>query len=304
MGRIATTSFLICFTSLIFSQSVDDEFSVDKMRKDLEAFKQIRIQANSGLYKYRTERQIDSIYSWAEKEVTVSKTYLDFYNIICQLTDFEGSTHNSTDLPERHMANLRKEALGYFPYPIKWVSGKWRLNYKGGDIPLGSEIISINQEPIDQVINKVGKYYTTDGFNQTGKRLGIRVYFSRYYRWHYGLIENFEVEYKDPDSDQISSITIAGGSSSAYFDKFNERYSKPYDQAHYNAKKVKYRYEKVGASTGVITIDDFAIGDNAEDPVHKAYVAFLDSVFREIKAERMVNLIVDVRLNTGGILMT
>ena len=97
MKKTAYFSLLfVAISNIIFAQSIDDTFSQKKMRKDLEVFKNIRLKANSGLYKYRSEAQIDSIYLWAEKEIDKSSTYLDFYNIICQLTDFEGSLHNDT----------------------------------------------------------------------------------------------------------------------------------------------------------------------------------------------------------------
>ena len=297
MNRFTITILLISLATIAFGQSVDDSFSKDKMRKDLEVFKQIRLQANSGLFKYRTSEQIDSIYNWAERQVEKSKTYLDFYNIICQLTDFEGSAHNSTDLPDKYMKNLRKESHGYFPYPLKWIDGKWRMNFESGEIPLGSEIVSINQEAIDQVIDNVGKYWNTDGFNRTGKRLAIRVHFARYYRWHYGLAEKHEVEYKEPDSDRILSIELEGASSSDYYRKFNSRHSKPYEEVSLNEK---YEFEKIDTNTGVLSIHDFDIGENEDSEEHKTYVTFLDSVFQAVKEEDLAHLIVDVRLNTGG----
>lgn len=36
-----------------------------EMQKDLQVFRDIREQVNSGLYSYRTKEEIDSIYSWA-----------------------------------------------------------------------------------------------------------------------------------------------------------------------------------------------------------------------------------------------
>src|SRR5690606_29928415 len=85
-----------------YAQSIDDSFPRVKMRKDLEIFKNIRLKANSGLYKYRTEKETDSIYTWAEAQVERSASYRDFYNIIVKLTDFEGSLHNDTALPEKY----------------------------------------------------------------------------------------------------------------------------------------------------------------------------------------------------------
>ncbi len=61
--------FLLIIVNSACSQSIDDSFPQEKMLKELEIFKNIRLEANSGLYKYRTKQEIDSIYSWAKKEI-------------------------------------------------------------------------------------------------------------------------------------------------------------------------------------------------------------------------------------------
>lgn len=271
------------------------------MKKDLEVFKEIRLKANSGLHKYRTKQQIDSIYNWAQKEIEKSSTYLDFYNIICELTDFEGSLHNDTDIPSKYLKNLRDESYGYFPYPIKWIDGKWRINFDKGAIPLGAEIISINQLPISEIIENLYKYYTTDGVNTTGKRIGLRAHFSRYYRWHYGSTKEFDVKYRIGNSNKIKTKKLESISYSSYYKNFNSRYSKPYDQIYYADLKEsqKYKYEQVNESTGILTIHTFSMGNETTD-THEKYCKFLDSTFLHIKKSRIKNLIVDVRQVGGG----
>ncbi len=292
---------LVLISQITFSQSVDLTFSQKKMRKDLEIFKEIRLKANSGLYKYRTTEQMDSIYNWAEKEIGISTTYLDFYNIICQLTDFEGSLHNDTELPEEHLKALRKESSGYFPYPIKWIDGKWLINYENGEIPLGSEITGINGVPILEVISNLYKYYTTDGENTTGKRIGIRTHFSKYYRLNYGQKENFEVTFTTIDSKSMEQKIVKSVGYSDYYKNFKDRYSKPFDQIYYVDlnKNEKYNYEKIDSSTGILAIHTFSMGNETTEE-HKTYIAFLDSVFTKIKADDLKNLIVDIRQNGGG----
>lgn len=300
--KILISIFLFIFSSLIaLGQSIDDPFSKKEMQKDLEVFKDIRLQANSGLYKYRTKEQIDSIYNWAEQEITKSNTYRDFYNIICQLTDFEGSLHNDTDLPDKYSKSIKKESFGYFPYPIKWIDGKWLINYKDGEIPLGSEITEINGMPISEVMHNLQKYYTTDGQNITGKRIGIRASFSKYYRLHYGLQEKFQVTFQKHDSDTKETKTLKSVSNSEYSKNVNKMHSIRYDLLYYSNLKEsqKYSYKKLDASTGILTINDFSMGDETSEG-HKKYVTFLDSVFSEIKTENLKNLIVDVRINSGG----
>jgi len=55
MKKATYLSFiLVMLFNIVCSQSVDNSFSQEKMLKDLEVFKNIRLEANSGLYKYRS----------------------------------------------------------------------------------------------------------------------------------------------------------------------------------------------------------------------------------------------------------
>lgn len=301
MTRLTLNFLFLTFSFIALGQSLDDSFSQKKMKKDFEVFKDIRHQANSGLYKYREKAQIDSIYNWAEEEIEQSSTYRDFYNIIVQVTDFEGSLHNSTDFPEKFWEGLRQESSGYFPYPIKWIEDKWILNFADGKIPLGAEIIAINNIPMDEIIRNLYKYYSTDGDNITGKRIGLRTHFPMYYRGHYGSKDTFKVEFKQRDKNNKQSITLEGVGFLDYYKNFRNLYSKPIDQKYYMELEgsEKYDFHKIDSLTGVLTIHSFAMG-NEHTEGHKNYVAFLDSIFTAIKNDQLKNLIVDIRQNGGG----
>ena len=272
------------------------------MKKDLKIFREIRLKTNSGVYKYRTKQQIDSIYNWAHNEINTSNTYLDFYKIICQITDYEGSLHNDTYLPKKQLENLKKESFGYFPYPIKWIEGKWVINHKGGELPLGAEILEINHKPITEIIASQYKYYTTDGYNLTGKRTGIRKKFSMYYRLNHGQKENFKVSYKRSGDHGIATKVINSVSYSSYYKNFEERHSRPIDQIYYEhlEDNEKYSYEKIDAKTAKLNIHSFAIGADENSSGYIQYAAYLDSIFTSINTTKLENLIIDIRNNGGG----
>lgn len=300
--KVAYFSFLfLLISNAVFSQSIDDNFSSEKMLEDFKLFKNIRLEANSGLYKYRTKQQIDSIYNWAEKEIKKSSSYREFYNIISQLTDFEGSLHNDTYFPKKLSQSFKKEKEGYFPLPLKWVDHKWIVNFDKGEIPLGAEIVCINNEKIDDVVKNLYIYYTTDGVNLTGKRIGIERSFSRYYRINYGLTSQFTVTYKPRGSNEIKEILLKSTSYIGFYKRVFKRYSKPSDEVNYKDWKESeiYHYKTLDKHTGIITINNFGLG-NENDPKHLRYVTFLDSVFSNIKENNIKNLIVDVRYNGGG----
>lgn len=302
MNRFFSILFCLIMTSAMLAQSVDDAFPRAKMRTDLAVFKELRMAANSGLYRYRTEGEIDSIYNWAAMAVEAANTYRDFYNIICQLTDFEGSLHNDTDLPDEKARLLRQEDDGYFPYPIIWVDNSWRINYAGGAIDLGAEVVAINDEPITTVLENLYKYYPTDGINTTGKRIGIKTHFAKYYRLHYGPAEQFIVTYRSPNQATRSTVTLSSVSYTDYYRAFHKRHSKYYDHKYFSEPDPAdtYKYEALNDSTSLLTIFHFSIGGNANDAEHKTYVRFLDSIFQDMQDRSVQHLIVDVRLCGGG----
>ncbi len=301
MIKQVTLLFIIFISFIGFGQSIDDSFSQNKMKKDLAIFKEIRQKGNSGLYKYRTKKQIDSIYNWAENEIENLSTYRDFYNLVSILTDYEGSVHNNTSIPNKKWQNLRKEKSGYFPLPIKWIQGKWIINFKNGEIPLGAEILSVNSLPISNLISELGNYYTTDGKNLTGKRLGIRTHFSRYFRLKYGLKDNFKVVFKKYGNTKSEEIIVKSVSYAKYYERFNNRHSSPFDQIYYAdlEPNQKYSYKQIDSISGILKVHSFGMGNQTSEE-HKKYAKFLDSVFTQINKNNLKNLIVDIRQNGGG----
>ena len=297
------TTFLFLFSSIgIYAQSIDEHFSTKRMEKDLKVFKEIRLKANSGLYKYRNKEQIDSIYNWAEKEINNLSTYRDFYNLISTLTDYEGSLHNNTKFPEKRIAALKSENYGFFPFPIKIVENKVLLNFKTDEIPLGAEIVSINNRKISDIVPKTYKFYTTDGINKTGKQIGINGSFSKYYRYLFGLENEFKIIFKTKNSDIQKSVIVKSVGYSEYSKNFKNRRSKSFDRLQYEdpSENEIYSYKQIDKNTGVLTINSFYIGVNKESAEHKIYKKWLDSIFVNMKNNSLKNLIVDVRNNGGG----
>jgi hypothetical protein len=301
MTRI-TTLFLILFIAFIANgQTIDESFSKEKMKRDFEVFKSISSEANSGVKKYRTEKQIDSIYNWANQQIEKTTSFREFYNLIYIVSDFEGSCHNEVSLPKKHAKNLKNETFGYFPYPIKLIGSKWLVNISDKEIPLGAEIVKINDVPIITIIPELYKYYSTDGNNLTGKRIGLMKNFSKYYSLNFGLSKTFSVDYINPKSNLLETKSIISIGNKEYYENFRNMHSMSIDQFYYaNLKEnQKYHYKQLDSLTGILTIHTFDMGNEITNE-HRKYVHFLDSIFTSINVNNIKNLIVDVRNNGGG----
>ena len=125
MHKIISIILILLISFFANGQSIDEPISHKKIRQDFEIFKQISKEANSGLYKYRTQQEIDSIYNWGNLQIEKLKSCREFYNLLCTISDFEGSLHNEVSLPKKYTDYLREETFGYFPFPIKWIDEKW-----------------------------------------------------------------------------------------------------------------------------------------------------------------------------------
>lgn len=283
-----------------FINAQNEKISAEKLKQDLTIFKEIRKKANSGVYKYRTPKQIDSIYSWAFLQINKPKTLLDFYKIILKITDFEGSLHNDTTLPDDFQKKYSSGNL-FFPYPVKLIKNKLVVNFRNTEIPLGSHIHSINKIKTNDLLQVFYKYYTTDGYNISGKSIGIGSSFAKYFEIEYGSKKKFAVEYSLPNKTEKITKTIAGISNDARKENFKKRYSLPIDSLQYGKIKNKYSFQVVSSNISLLTINTFAIGKNAKDKEHLIYKKYLDSCFQYLSNNSQINnLIVDVRNNGGG----
>ncbi|AWK04963.1 peptidase S41 [Flavobacterium crocinum] len=289
---------LFCLPILLFSQN--EKLSAEKLKQDLTIFKEIREKANSGLYKYRTKQQIDSIYSWALKQLNKPKELIEFYKIILQITDFEGSLHNDTTLPDDFEKQYSSGNV-FFPYPVKLIEDKLIVNFQNNEILLGSQILSINGIKTKKLLSSFHKYYTTDGYNITGKSIGIGSSFAKYFEMEYGSKKKFVVEYSLPNKTEKIIKTVSGISNDSRKENFKKRHSLPIDSLQYGTIKGKYAFKVISPNIGLLTINTFAIGRNAKDKEHLIYKKFLDSCFQYLsKNSQIKNLIVDVRNNGGG----
>ncbi|QYJ67222.1 S41 family peptidase [Flavobacterium litorale] len=298
---------LVLFPSLILLNSCKQEsiktvinkegsLTQSEMLEDYDLLKSIYINANAGLYKYHTKAEIDSVFASNKKLITKKLSYREFYTVLWNVIDYTGSCHNTLKYPDSLDKKLSKQKI-YFPIPLKYINNKLytNLDYKG--IPLGSEIISVNNMPENQFSTLISKYVSTDGFNKTGKYAGIETDWLPFYIYlTLGAQNEFKLKYRTQNSSRTQELKIASVTCKDFYKNYNQRFSKTYE----NRKNEDYTYKYLDSiNTGVLEVNTFAMG-GPKSKGHKKYVKFLDSVFTNLKTNNIPNLIVDIRGNGGG----
>lgn len=276
------------------------QLSPAEMKQDLQLFLNIRKKANSGLYRYRTTKQIDSIYKWAFREVRQPMPTLEFFKIILQLTDFEGSCHNYTE-PHADLVSYLNRQRAFFPFALKYIEGNMIFNSKNAAIPVGSKIVSINGIPDQQLMQSFYKYLTADGLTITEKQSGsVNSSYGLRYLYEYGLKDSFIIQYISPGGIQEQTLTVPAISLEERKANLLVRHSAPVDSiTDYNVQP-KYSFRMINPETGLLNIRIFSMAYDATDPAFPIYARFLDSVFRTLDSGHVPNLVIDVRGNPGG----
>lgn len=184
--------------------------------------------------------------------------------------------------------------------PVKFVASTLRLDDKHAGLPVGTEIVAVNGIPVPQLIRALGRYYTTDGFNQTGKQVGLNQYFAQYFYFAYGPFATFQVTIRLPGSTTTQVQRLEATDYAAVKQRYRHRHSRALDPAATPAGPYPYGF-RVAGPAAILTLRTFAIGDNANSPAHHEYQRFLDSCFTVVRTNPTITgVVVDVRGNGGG----
>lgn len=279
------------YTVEVLEVSAETEIILEKSQylEDFKTFEEIYKSANSGLYRYRSQNEIENIFDLNQRKITDKTTYRDFYNLIWNVIDYSASCHNNLDFPESLNTLLQRKKI-FFPIPLKYMQGKLYSNGIANDVPSGSEIVRINGIKSAEFAKQISKYKSTDGFNQTAKYNFIQTDWMPTFVYNaFGEQSEFVIDFKNNVSTIAKAVDY-----STFIENFNNRFSKDYDEQHVK----DYNYDYIDSlDVGLLSIKSFDFGDKGGESYSK-YQKFLDSAFISLKSVK--HLIVDIRGNGGG----
>ena len=263
------------------------KFSADTVKSTIDEWtKELSIK-HPGFYRYNSKedfnKYIDSIKSTIKDSLTEMESFLKLKPIITKIH----CLHSGISLPKEYKEYLNQQP-NLFPFQVYFTDNKAYVvkNYSATtSILAGDEILSINGQGIDKITAQLLSLIPSDGYNLTMKYRTLYLQFPSWYR-SIDLSENFTTIIKQNNIEKTYQIKGA---------KFNDIVQDGFLREPTRTKQLEFKIEN---NIGFLTIHSFAQTDIKK--TKQDFKEFIEQAFTEIKTNKLQNLIVDLRDNTGG----
>lgn len=192
------------------SVAATKKYSKDQLLKDYAIFQATLEETHPGIYWYTTKDNMDAYFKWGRNQISDSATETEFRKILNYVAAQVNCGH-TTVRPSKAFARVNDTTRPkIFPLSLKvWGS---RTNERADTAVIttnlfrrdsilrrGIRIRSIDGKVIDELIDTMGRYISSDGYNRTHKYQSISNTgtFGRLYTTLFGLKEKYSIEYFD-----------------------------------------------------------------------------------------------------------
>lgn len=261
--------------------------TVTQVREDFALFRSALTERHPDLYRYQSRDSLDGLLDSCQASLNRPMTPIEFCNVVRFVVSAVRCGHTSANFPsgilEKYAANVKMLPLGV------WFSQDRAFIYCSAEqmIPAGSEVLSIDSEPVGRVYSNLMQYLPSDGLIRSKKIATLNNgAFLFLYNFVYGEKQRFTVKVKLADGN-VRDFTLDAG----YYEQSQCRLPQSTSAFLLN---ITYP-DNAHALLTIRTFSNDRISGTGQN-----FRAFLDSAFTEFRRRSIDSLIIDVRGNGGG----
>jgi hypothetical protein len=259
-------------------------FLKDELLEDLQILWN-SMKDHPKLFEYTSEREFEKIYEQIKGKLKDGMTADDFLNLAYPLLGRIGCGHSSLMPPMSYISNPSGTTV---PLDVRLGEDQVIIlaTYPDGIIPLGSQLLSINDRSITEIATKLMDFLSVDGLkNLSYKRFAAAKLFGLLYPKLFTPCDDYKIKFQVPNSTKIKETTLDAYETKAiWLPLMMENTREPY----------QIRYKK-DINAAIIKIKTFYFGGENND-----YYSFLENAFEHIIENEIQNVILDLRGNSGG----
>lgn len=287
-----------------FSVSAQRTYPAEQVREDLKNLKVEIEKFHPDPFKYINKDRFQQIYDSLNNTIIGRYSLRDVYFMMLPLVQAVQCGHTYL-LPDRRLLSKSSsfsDKPKYFPFSVRLINDRLFIsrNYSSDKkLTRGTEIITIDEQPVRKIIDHLDKisFYNGDGNNPQAKRYySVREFRKLYYLWK-GEQESFSVSYRRQGQDKPKTAKIEAQSTDFMERMLEARYP---DVDEDTTGIVSYRIVDSTQKVALIDVRSFMRDysmyskGNFEGETRK--------IFRRLEENKIENLILDLRGNSGGLL--
>lgn len=182
------------------------------------------------------------------------------------------------------------------PFYLRKIDKKYylALNYSSDStIIRGSEVLAFDDEPVEQIIQKLKAFVSSDNGNQHVKEY-YTASFPTYYKKYFGEVDSIKISYLLPKNDTIFNKKVVCQTNREILKIGKKRYQ------NLNRPNLSLKIMDSANHIAKLDINSFLMSGKFLDVSNQKFKRVLRSRFKSIKKLKVEHLIVDFRGNGGG----
>ena len=265
--------------------------SVEDLHEDVEKARNLLEQMHPGLHLYVDAVDLASQFDAVTASIDKPLTPAQFLVKLAPPIEAIRCGHTYLMLPPGQLqASERRGRL--FPLPILFIEGTAVVDHKKATLPLGAELISINERPMDELVIMLQPLVPCDGFVANSRLTNLAVEFADAYSIALGQPRSFRVSYRLHGSEQLLTRSLDPVNGHRLGELNESRFSRGGETFPFDLKRLSK--DTVLLTINSLDFDDYRRGDGM-------FRHFLKQSFASIGHNpQITNLVLDLRKNDGG----
>lgn len=318
--------FGCCLTSCISSKKYNEKLkvkhSVDKLKDDLAIIRTSLEEAHPGLYWYISKEKLDFKFDSLQSLITDSLSSIEFYRMTAPVVSEVKCGHTRLVYQGLKLSvkeNIANKKNG--PAPLSQLQYKiendrlfiaTNKNKALNHFTPGAEILSIDSIPTAQFLEKSKRLFSTDGYNQTFYNEVLNKSFAGYYYLAFAKRDSNLLVLKDSAGLCIEYLkTVKSDTAKS---KLTTEERKKQQQEALAKRKIKRKNRYKGFDENKQPLLDFKIDSTLKSTAilkvksfsfpYNNFRKFFKESFQSLHDNKIENVILDLRGNGGGNLMS
>ncbi|MES1214268.1 MAG: S41 family peptidase [Bacteroidota bacterium] len=295
------------------SFSPNKKYSPQQLQKDYSIYETMLEESHPGLYWYTSKDSMDYYFRKGAECLKDSLTEPEFRKVLSYVSAKINCGHTSVRSSKKFSNYFDTSRIKIFPLSIKvWedpsadnkigdtMTVAANLNRDDSILKRGTIIKKINDKPVEEIVDTLFSYISTDGYNRTHKfqSLSNRGYFGSLYTSIFGPYEKYKIEYLDSAGNPGTVLIPVYNPAT---DTFFQNYIRPLSSIPHPSRRE--RKQRQISSVRQLRIDSIQHTAFMElNSFGRGYhlKGFFRHSFRSLKKHKIGDFIIDVRGNGGG----